>query len=129
MLEGLEGHRTWKATLILQEAGAHRLIRAVIQRSLLLNSFRDTIDVTPFGTKWRSYRVGRKHFLYRLVLKTETESGKLLTGMTAGMDARVTYSGAHGEGFFHCDVARVARTYEKGSVAVDAFCEDARVFM
>jgi len=121
-----ERGRPCRVALFLRGGAEGATVPTFVQRSTLLASSRSTIDVTPFGTAWRQYRVGRRVLLYRLVLGPEL--GWPSGDSAAGGAVYVTCTAVEAQGAPRSGVGRVAGVNEDGTVAVDIVYEDTRQF-
>ena len=127
MPERLGPDGRWKVNVILRKATTTTVVHAAVQRSELLDSVHDMIDVTPFGTKWRNFLPGRRHYLHRLELRAELQQPIPAPG--PNLHVRVDHSSPQGLACFHCEVVAVSGCHGDVQIAVHAYCGDAAVFM
>lgn len=112
--------------LLYWKAGSPPLEAPVLQSSLVRTS-HDAIDVTPFGTKWRHYRAGRRRCLHKLTIKVDPEH---LPAITETNTSIAVIHPQHDEHELqHCTVAGVRDLRDSSIVVVHALCESAREFL
>jgi hypothetical protein len=122
-----ETERQWKAEVLLHGAAKTSVAQAVVQHSELLNSVREVVDVTPFGTKWRSFLSGRRRSVHKLRLHVALQGR--VAAPTPNLVVRVTRSGAPGQPGYLCDVLAVSGSFEDRKLDVHTQCGDTTVFM
>jgi len=127
MLDVAGRERHWEAQVLLHGATGTSIAQAAVQHNELLDSVREMVDVTPFGTKWRSFLSGRRRSVHKLRLQFAPQ-GQVATPRL-DLDVRLTRSGAPGQPGCLCDVFAVSGSLGHGKLDVYAQCGDTVVFM